>query len=198
MPTIDPRVDAYIAKCAIFAQPILHHLRARVHRACPDAEEAIKWSTPAFVYRGELLCSMAAFKRHATFGFWKGELVTGSKGEGAMGSFGRLTALADLPPDAEIEAMIARAMALNDAGMSRKRPLKHPKPPLETPPDLALALDGNAAAKATYDGFSPSARREYVEWLTEAKRLETREKRLAQAVAWMAEGKSRNWKYQNC
>jgi len=198
MPTLDPRIDAYIAKKPDFARPILAHVRAAIHRACPDAVETLKWSMPFFLYRGEILCSMSAFKQHAAFGFWKGELVTGQSGQGAMGSFGRLTTIADLPPDAELEALIAKAMALTEAGVKEKRPVKHPKPPLETPGDLADALAGNDAARATFEGFSPSGRREYVEWLVEAKRPETRAKRLAQAVEWMAEGKQRNWKYMEC
>lgn len=198
MPTIDPRVDAYIAGKAAFARPILEHVRALVHRACPDVVETLKWSSPSFVYKGEILAGMAAFKAHATFGFWKGELVTATPGDGAMGSFGRLATVADLPPDAELLAMIAKAMILTDGGVKQKRPLKHPKPPAVAPDDLAAALEGNAAGQATFDGLSESGRREYVEWLTEAKRPETRARRLAQAVEWLAAGKARNWKYQDC
>lgn len=198
MPTVDDRVDAYIARQRDFARPILEYARALVHRTCPDVVETLKWSSPAFVYRGEILAGMAAFKEHATFGFWKGELVTGSRGEGAMGSFGRLASLADLPDDATLEGFVAKAMALADAGVKQPRVLKHPKPSLEPPADLAEALAGNTAAKATFDALRPSGQREYVEWLTEAKRAETRARRLAQTVEWLAEGKPRNWKYQNC
>ncbi|MGF7147126.1 uncharacterized protein YdeI (YjbR/CyaY-like superfamily) [Sphingomonas zeicaulis] len=198
MPTVDARVDAYIERQRDFAQPILRHLRALVHRTCPDVAETLKWSSPAFVYRGEILAAMAAFKEHATFGFWKGELVTGGRGEGAMGSFGRIVALSDLPDDATLEAFVTKAMALADAGVKQPRVLKHPKPPLEAPPDFVEALAGNAAAKTTFDALPPSGQRDYVEWLSEAKRAETRERRLAQTVEWLAEGKPRNWKYQNC
>ena len=198
MPTLDPRVDAYIAERAEFARPILHHVRAIVHRACPDVVETLKWSMPSFLYKGEILASMSAFKTHAAFGFWQGEEVTGRSGHGAMGSFGRLASLADLPPDADIEAMVAKAMALRDDGVKRARPLKHPRPAMAPPDDLIEALDGNPAAAATFAGFPSGQQREYVDWITEAKRPETRAKRLAQAVVWMAEGKRRNWKYENC
>lgn len=198
MPIVDARVDAYIERQRDFARPILHHLRALVHRMCPDVVETLKWSAPAFAYRGEILAGMAAFKEHATFGFWKGELVTGHRGEGAMGSFGRITALSDLPDDAALELFVARAMALADAGVKQPRVLKHPKPPLEVPADLAAALADNPPATATFDALPPSGQREYIEWLTEAKRLETRTRRLAQTVEWLAEGKPRNWKYQHC
>lgn len=195
----DPRVDAYIERQADFAKPILQHLRAAVHAACPECEEAIKWSSPTFMYRGEILASMAAFKAHATFGFWKGALVTGDTPAmtTAMGQFGRLTSLSDLPDKATLAALIAKAMALTDQGAKAPRN-KHAKPPIEVPVDLVAALEDNAAAKATFDNFPPSCRREYVEWITEAKRQETRLKRLAQTVEWLAEGRKRNWKYENC
>jgi len=196
----DPRVDAYIAGAQPFARPILDRLRAAVHAACPEAVEALKWSMPAFLYRGQILCNMAAFKEHAVFGFWKGALVTGDTPDQrmAMGQFGRLRSAADLPDHTVLAALIAKAMALTDAGAKVPRPVKHARPPAEAPDDLAAALAANAAAKATFDGFPPGCRREYVEWLTEAKRPETRAKRLAQTVVWLAEGKRRNWKYENC
>jgi uncharacterized protein YdeI (YjbR/CyaY-like superfamily) len=196
----DPRIDAYIARQADFARPILEHLRAAVHAACPDCEETLKWSMPTFMYKKEILAGMAAFKAHATFGFWKGSLVVGDTNEqkSAMGQFGRLTSVDDLPPGDVLGQLIGKAMALNDAGVKVKRPVKHAKPDVETPPDLGEALAGNAAARAAYDGFPTSAKRDYVDWLTEAKRPETRARRLGQAVEWMAEGKRRNWKYENC
>lgn len=196
----DPRIDTYIDKAQPFAQPILRHLRAAVHAACPEVEERIKWSSPAFDYRGQPLCSMAAFKAHAAFGFWKGALVTGDAPAqlSAMGQFGRLAAIADLPDDATLAALIGKAMALNDAGVKLPRTLKHPKPELPLPDDLAAALAVDPAAQATYDAFPPGQRREYIEWITDAKRPETRAKRVGQAAAWMAEGKRRNWKYEAC
>ena len=196
----DPRVDAYIERQADFAQPILEHLRKVLHSACPDCEETIKWSMPFFTYNGALLAHMAAFKAHAVFGFWQGKAVTGdtpSERE-AMGSFGRITSVEQLPDTSTFTALVHKAMALIDSGEKSARPPKHPKPPLETPPDLAAALDANPAARATFDNFPPSCRREYAEWVTSAKRQETREKRLALAVEWMAEGKKQNWKYEKC
>lgn len=202
MPTRDPRVDAYIAKSAEFARPILAHLRAVVHAACPDVEETMKWSCPYFQYRG-LLCSMAAFKEHCAFGFWKAALILG-EGQGgtdeAMGQFGRITRLSDLPSKKVLTGYIKKAMALNDAGVkspTRTRSMA-PKPVPVAPDDLAAALKRNPAARATFEAFSPSHQREYIEWITEAKTDATRNRRIETAIEWMAEGKPRNWKYVNC
>ncbi len=199
MPT-DPRIDSYIARQADFARPILEHLRAAVHAACPESEETLKWSMPHFLYKGQMLVGMAAFKAHATFGLWRAKEVLGETGaeREAMGQFGRLTSIADLPPDDVLHALIRKAMALTDAGARPARAKAAPKPAPETPPELEAALSANPSARATFDGFPPSCRREYVEWVAEAKRPETRDKRIAQAVEWMAEGKKRNWKYENC
>lgn len=196
----DPRIDAYIARQADFARPILEHLRSAVHAACPETEETLKWSMPHFLYKGQMLAGMAAFKAHATFGFWRAKEVLGETGaeRDAMGQFGRLTSVADLPADDVLEALIRKAMALTDAGTRPARPKAAPRPEPETPPELDAALSANPAARATFDGFPPSCRREYVEWVVDAKRPETRDKRIAQAVEWMAEGKRRNWKYENC
>ena len=196
----DPRIDAYIERQADFARPILEHLRAAVHSACPEAEETMKWSMPHFTYKGQILAGMAAFKAHATFGFWRGKEVLGETGaeRDAMGQFGRLTSLDDLPPADVLESLIRKAAAVAESGPKPRPPAKHPKPPVETPDDLSAALDENAAARATFEAFPQSCRREYVEWVVEAKRPETRAKRIAQAVEWMAEGKRRNWKYENC
>jgi uncharacterized protein YdeI (YjbR/CyaY-like superfamily) len=196
----DERIDAYIARQADFAKPILERIRAAVHAACPEAEETMKWSMPHFMYKGRMMAGMAAFKAHATFGFWRGGEVLGETGaeRDAMGQFGRLASAADLPPDEVLHALIRRAAALNEAGPKPSRPKQAAKPELETPADLSQALDANAPARATFDGFPPSCRREYVEWVVEAKRPETRARRVAQAVEWMAEGKRRNWKYEAC
>jgi uncharacterized protein YdeI (YjbR/CyaY-like superfamily) len=202
MATRDPRVDAYIAKSADFARPILEHIRAVVHAACPDVEETMKWGFPHFQYKG-LLCSMAAFKEHCAFGFWKGSLVLG-KGDGeadnAMGHFGRITKVSDLPSKRVLTGYIKKAMELNEAGVkspTRSKP-KAPKSAPVAPDDLAAALEKNPAARSTFEGFSPSHKREYIEWITEAKTPATRARRLETAVQWMAEGKPRNWKYMNC
>lgn len=203
MPVLDPRIDTYIANAAPFAQPILQHLRATVHAACPDVEETIKWSMPFFLYHG-MLCNMAAFKAHCAFGFWKGELLleqADNKGREAMGQFGRITAVADLPPAAALTRYISQAMALNADGAQVK--VKAPPKPkvvraLTVPDDLAAALADHPDAGARFSAFTPGAQREYIAWLEEAKTEATRLRRLAQAVEWIAEGKTRNWKYQNC
>ena len=198
--TRDPRIDAYIERAAPFAQPILMQVRELVHEACPQVEESIKWGMPSFSYAGGILCGMAAFKQHASFGFWKHALVVG-EGEprDGMGSYGKMTSLKDLPPKKTLLAHVRKAMKLNEDGVKSPTPRKAaPKPPPETPSDLVAALKQNKAAKASFDAFPPSCKREYVEWITEAKREQTRAKRLAQAVEWMAEGKRRNWKYENC
>jgi uncharacterized protein YdeI (YjbR/CyaY-like superfamily) len=192
----DPRIDAYIARQADFARPILEHLRRLVHAAVPEAEETIKWGMPFFTLKGRPLANMAAFKAHAAFGLWQGNAVLGEEGahRDAMGQFGRLASLADLPPDETLADLLRRA-AETAPKPRAKRP---PKPELPTPDDLRAALDAEPRAAATFESFPPSCRREYVEWVIEAKRPETRAKRVAQAVEWMAEGKRRNWKYESC
>jgi len=196
--TRDPRVDAYVAKAQPFAQPILTHLRALVHQYAPGAEETLKWGVPHFVLGGQNLAGMAAFKEHATFGFWRDEEVTGSpRDPGAMGSMGRLASLADLPDDKKIAAFIAKAAALCAEGKPT-RPAPKPKAALDLPTDLGAALKANAAAQGHWDAFSPGKRRDYVEWVLEAKREETRVKRIETIVAQVAEGKDRNWKYRSC
>jgi uncharacterized protein YdeI (YjbR/CyaY-like superfamily) len=197
----DARVDAYIAKSQDFAKPILTHLRDLVHATCPDVEETMKWSFPHFMYKG-MLCSMASFKEHCAFGFWKSELVLengGSEPEEGAGSFGRITKLSDLPSKKVLTGYIKKAVTLNEDGVKKPAPPK-PTTPKEVivPDDLAKALKGNVAAKVTFDKFSPSHKREYIEWITEAKTEATRTKRLQTALEWMAEGKPRNWKYMNC
>ena len=201
MPKIDPRVDAYIEGAPEFAQPLLRHWRAQVHAACPTAEETLKWSRPHFMYGGKILSGMSYFKAHCTFGFWFDEAVDAAeRKDGAMGQLGRVTTLKDLPPQRELRAMVKRAAELIDGGSKAGRMLRksEPKPPAEVPPDLAAALKANKDAKARFANFPPSAQRDYVEWIVEAKREETRLKRLVQAVEWIAEGKRRNWKYENC
>lgn len=201
MPSHDPRIDAYIERAAPFARDLLRHWRATVHAHCPDVVETIKWGFPNFVYRDKILSGMAAFKAHCSIGFWHGAAALGEgKGkDGAMGDYGRLTALKDLPPESEQKAAILRAMTLIEDGV-KARPAKKsaPKPPPEAPDDLIGALDRNAAARQTFDGFPPGQRRDYIDWIVEAKKPETRERRIAQAVEWLAEGKRRNWKYENC
>jgi uncharacterized protein YdeI (YjbR/CyaY-like superfamily) len=197
MGTRDPRVDAYIAKAADFAKPVLRRLRDAVHSACPDVEETMKWSFPHFMYKG-MLCSMASFKSHAAFGFWKGSLILGksAKNAEAMGQLGRLTTVSDLPTKAVLAGYIKKAVALNDAGVKVPRVPKRaaPKAPA-VPADLAAALKHSTKAKAAFAAFTPSHQREYVEWISEAKSSDTRARRLQTAVEWITEGKPRHWKY---
>jgi uncharacterized protein YdeI (YjbR/CyaY-like superfamily) len=198
MPTTDPRVDAYIDKSAEFAKPILLHLRKIVHQACPEAKETMKWSFPHFDYKG-MLCGMASFKRHCAFGFWKQSLMEESNfpQKKAMGSLGRITSLDDLPDDKTLTAMVKEAVKLNDEGVKVKKPAKTAeKKELVVPDDLRGALLKNKKANETFDKFTYSHRKEYIEWIEEAKTDATREKRLATTIEWLSEGKARNWKYQ--
>ena len=190
--------DAYIAKSPDWAQPILTSLRATVHEACPDVNEELKWSSPTFTYHG-IMCGMVAFKQYATFHFWKGELVTGTAlgagGMGAAAQFGRMTSIKDLPPKRQLVSYIKKAMKLNEDGVKVDRPKKK-RATLAMPDYFMAAIKKNKKALAAYEKFSPSHRREYIEWIIDAKADATRDKRVAQAVEWMAEGKARNWKYQ--
>lgn len=198
MASRDPRIDASIAKSAEFARPILKRLRGIVHEACPQAEEAIKWGMPGFVYRGKILCGMVALKQHASFGFWKHAQVMGQQNprEG-MGSYGKMIELSDPPPKRRLVADLKKAMRLQEEGANAVGPRKIAAPAPKAPPDLAAALKKNAKARAAFEASAPSHQREYVEWLTEAKREDIRARRFAQAVEWIAEGKRRKWKYQN-
>lgn len=194
----DPRIDAYIEKSPDFARPILRHLRELVHDTVPGVVEEMKWSMPAFTYKG-MFCGFAAFKEHVALNFWKHSLVVGGeRPEDAMGSFGRITSLADLPPDDELRGYLLKAKQLNDEGVKAPRREKAPEEKKEHAmhPELADALAGNEAAAGHFDSFSPSKRKEYLEWIAEAKTDATRRKRIDTAVEWIAEGKSRNWKYE--
>jgi uncharacterized protein YdeI (YjbR/CyaY-like superfamily) len=204
MATKDKRIDAYIAKAQPFAKPILTHLRSLVHKACPDVEETMKWSFPHFDYKGSAMCHMASFKQHAAFGFWKAalmkdasKLVGMAKTEVAMGHMGRLESVKDLPSDKVMLAYIKEAMKLNEENirLPAKKKTAEPKE-LKVPDFLKTALQKNKKAKTTFDAFSYTNKKEYVDWLNEAKTEATREKRLNEAIEWMNEGKIRHWKYQ--
>jgi uncharacterized protein YdeI (YjbR/CyaY-like superfamily) len=200
MPNRDPRIDAYIAKSADFARPILEHLRAAVHAACPAVEETIKWGMPFFSYKAAPMCMMAAFKQHCSFGFWLSKDVTGGSNEDGMGQFGKFATLKDLPSDKQFAAHLKKAMALNEAGVKKSRPKAAAKPEPALPEDLSalLAKRQHVAARKAWASFPPGAQREYVEWIAEAKTDATRQKRLATTLEWLAEGKRRNWKYEKC
>jgi uncharacterized protein YdeI (YjbR/CyaY-like superfamily) len=197
------KIDAYIDNAAEFARPVLNHLRELVHNTCPDVEEGWKWSFPHFMYQGAILCSMAAFKQHCSFGFWKSSLmpdpdhIFAEEERDGMGHLGKIYSLKDLPKDAILKKYIKAAMQLNEEGIKVQKKPKAEKAELETPDDLLQALKANKAAKLTYDAFSYSNKKDYVEWITEAKTEATRTKRLIQAIEWMAEGKTRHWKYQS-
>ena len=198
MSTHDPRIDAYIAKSAEFARPILEHLRAAVHAACSEVEETIKWRMPFFDYHGAPLCAMAAFQQHCSFRFWLCREVLGERAEAeGMAQFGKLSSIEDLPSRKTLTTLLKKAMALNEAGVKQVRPKRAAKPPPPLPDDLAapLAQKRHAAARSTWAGFSPGAQREYVDWITEAKSDATRRKRLATTLEWLAAGRKRNWKY---
>ena len=188
--------DAYMARSAPFAQPILKKLRTLFHRACPQIEETIKWGHPHFEYKG-VVAGVAAFKAHVSFGFWKEKLLSDPHGlfAGESSKWARLTDVAELPSDEVLLAYIREAVELNERGVKRPQPKKPRKAPPEVPADLRAALAKNPKARATFEAFSPSHQREYIEWLTEAKTEATRQKRLGTAIEWMAEGKPRNWKY---
>ena len=195
-------IDAYIAKSADFAKPILNHLRELVHKTCPAVEEKMKWGFPHFDYKGEMMCSMAAFKQHAVFGFWKAALmkdpvlIENAKLETAMGHFGRIASVKDLPPDKKVAAWIKEAMKLNELGKKVVKPKATEKKELIVPDYFVKALEKNKKAKLVFENFAYSHKKEYLEWITEAKTEETRNKRMATALDWIAEGKGRNWKYQ--
>jgi uncharacterized protein YdeI (YjbR/CyaY-like superfamily) len=191
----DPRVDAYIDKAAAFARPILKRLRKIVHAGCPSALETIKWGFPHFDYKG-LLCGMGAFKNHCAFWFWKRELILGEKSERGMAQFGRMKSIDDLPDEKRLIGYVRKAAALNRAGIkapARSKPKK--KSPPKVPDYFKAALAKNAKARKTFEKFSPSQQKEYVEWVSEAKRDDTRRQRLQMSILWLAEGKPRNWKY---
>lgn len=188
----DPRVDAYIAKAAPFAQPILNHLRDLIHQSVPGLAETLKWGMPHFTFGGKNLAGIAAFKAHAA-------LVLHGEGrvEEGMGSYGKVRSLDDLPGDAELTARIRASVEELKTGTKKaSRPKPAPKAEIAMPDDFAAALSG--AARTVFDAMPPGARREYLEWITDAKREETRAKRIAQAAEWIAEGKKRNWKYESC
>lgn len=195
------KIDAYIAKAQPFAQPILAHLREAVHKAVPNVEETIKWSMPFFVYKGIILANMAGFKKHVNFGFWNGNAPSDPQPTGSMRNFDKVTSLEELPPAREIQQMLVNAAHQIDTGERTRSIVRHEKsaakrPEAEVPEALAAALKKHKEAAANFKGFSPSCRREYCEWIADAKRDETRLRRVEQAIEWIAEGKHRNWKYE--
>jgi uncharacterized protein YdeI (YjbR/CyaY-like superfamily) len=195
----DPRVDAYIAKAQPFARPILEHVRARVHAVLPEVEETVKWSMPAYTVGGKIVLITAAFKAHTALNFWRGQELNSSHDTvGAMGQFGKIKSIDELPSDAELDRLIREAAELAKSAPAPRKPKHAPKPPPEMHPEFGAALDKAPKAKSTFDAFPPSCRREYLEWIAEAKQDATRQKRIATAIEWLSEGKRRNWKYESC
>ncbi len=205
--TSNPLVDAYIAKAKPFAQPILTHIRELVHKSCPTVIETIKWSRPFFEYKGVILANMSAFKEHCAFGFWGVEISAVLREAkvlepGAMGSLGRITCIQDLPANKRMLSLLGQAVGFIDTGQhtspiaARNKVVKAPAPPVKAPPEFTRALKASKKASAAYTAFSPSARREYIDWIADAKRPETRDTRIVTAIEWISEGKQRNWKYQ--
>ena len=196
----DKRVDAYVMKSADFAVPILNHLRELVHTGCPEVEETMKWSFPHFDYKG-VMCSLASFKHHCAFGFWKASLMKdkslmeNAKSQTSMGHLGKITSIKDLPSDKKMIAYIKEAMKLNELGAKVKKP-KMARKEIPAPAYFLAGLNKNKKAKTEYEALSPSHKREYLEWIVEAKREETRTKRVHTTIKWLAEGKARNWKYK--
>lgn len=203
MPTIDPRIDAYIATTPEFARPILQRLRKMLHKACPDIVETMKWSTPSFEYKG-IFAGIAAFKKHCLMGFWKDTLLRDKKHVGdsaaenarVLDALGRMESTGDLPSDAVVLKLIKQAAKLNDDGVKAPMAPRKRKPPLRIPPVFASAMKGNKIVQANFEQMSPSHKREYIAWIVEAKTDETRDRRIATAIEWIADGKSRHWKYQ--
>lgn len=203
MSSYNKSIDAYIAKSADFAKPILEHLRELIHSTCPDVEEKMKWSMPFFDYKGEMMCHMASFKQHCALGFWKGSIMKDpalretAASETAMGHAGKITSLKDLPSDKKIIAWIKEAMVLNENGIKLPpKPKAAATSEIKMPDYFSKALSKNKKAKTVFDAFTPGKRKEYIAWLTEAKTEDTRNKRMEMAIEWIAEGKSRNWKYE--
>jgi uncharacterized protein YdeI (YjbR/CyaY-like superfamily) len=203
MPVNDKRIDDYINKSAPFAIPILNKIRQLVHKSCPDVKENIKWSFPHFEYKGSILCSMASFKQHCAFGFWLGSQMNDPHGilaitdRTAMGNLGAIKSLSDLPNDKIMTAYIKEAMKLIDSGAKvTKKVAANTEKILEIPGYFENALNKNKKAKQQFESFPYSHRKEYIQWITEAKTEPTREKRVETALEWIAEGKSRNWKYE--
>lgn len=195
----DPRIDAYIAKAQPFARPILEKVRERLHAVVPGAEEAVKWGMPAYSLDGKILLITAAFKAHAALNFWRGQELRGDHANAeAMGQFGKLASLDDLPPDAELDRLIGEAAEIARTAPAPRKPKQAPKPAPEMHPDFAAALANAPKANAALDGFPPSAQRDYLEWISQAKQDSTRARRIATAIEWLSEGKRRNWKYESC
>lgn len=197
----DNRIDLYIDNAAVYAQPILNHLRMLVHEACPEITEIIKWGCPHFDYKGPV-CHMAAFKNHCAFGFWKAALLpdlhhlTGEDKPHSMGHLGKIVSVEDLPGDDVLITYIQNAVILNKEGIKLPKKDTAPKTTLQVPDDFVERLVVVPAAGINFEKFSFSKKKDYLAWFDEAKTEATRNKRMDTAIEWITEGKSRNWKYE--
>lgn len=201
MEKYNPLVDEYIEKSPDFSKPILNYIREIVHEFCTDAEEAIKWKFPTFMYKGKILCSMVSFKAYCSMGFWlHGEMQTIKNLETDvektnMFSLGKITKLEDLPSKPQLKKIILEAMELTDMGVKLKKAAPT-KTETAVPDEFQNVLDQNKKVLEIFQKASPSFRKEYINWITEAKTETTRNKRMEQAIEWISEGKGRNWKYE--
>jgi uncharacterized protein YdeI (YjbR/CyaY-like superfamily) len=197
----NPELDDYLAKSAGFAKPIMQHLRELLHETCPEIVEEIKWGIPHFDYKGEMMCIFAAHKNHCSFTFWKESLMSDQKFkenpslQASKRYLGKIISLSDLPSDKQLVAYIKEAMALNENGV-KLVPRKSEKPKNIAIPDyFAKELAAKPKVKKIFDSKSDSFRKDYLVWITDAKTETTRQKRIAESLEWIAEGKGRFWKY---
>jgi uncharacterized protein YdeI (YjbR/CyaY-like superfamily) len=201
MATFNKQVDGYIAKSADFAKPILEHLRKIIHDTCPEVEEVMKWGIPHFDYKGDMMCILAAYKNHCSFSLYKAELMSDPKIKESvkagqkMGYMDKIKTLSDLPAKKTLVAYIKEAMALNEKGIKKEKPVKEKSPETEVPDYFLAKLSKNPAAKKVFESKSASFRKEYSKWIIDAKTEETRDKRIEQSLEWIAEGKGRFWQY---
>lgn len=202
MKNFDPKVDEYIAKVEAFAKPVLEHWRQLIHDNCPDVTEAIKWGFPHFDYKGDFMCVIASYKNHCSLTFLKAELMSDARLKDSKALkpiqrfLGKVTGLSDLPPDEEFVGMLKEAMALNEKGIKVIAPKSDKPKVLETPDYFSEKLAGNVKAKTVYESKSDSFRKDYIIWISDAKTDATRQKRMEEAIEWIAEGKGRFWKYE--
>jgi len=202
LPSSEPEVDAYAEGVEAFAKPILAHLRGLIRATCPEVVETLKWGIPHFDYRGEMMCIFAAYRSHCAFSFWKSALMSDPRLKASIDLpaskrfMGKLRSLADLPVDAELTAWIREAMLLNEQG-AKVAPRKTSAAPkiVVAPPAFVERLAASPSVKAMFESKSASFQKEYNVWIAEAKTEATRDKRINEALAWIAEGKGRFWKY---
>src|SRR5438270_1264994 len=180
-------VNDSLANAPEGTRPILVRLRRIFRQASPKLEEAIKWGVPCYLFKGPV-GGFAAYKQHVSWGLWKSRALNdpeGLLGRGVSVMAGKITKVSEIPPAAKIIALIEQVIALNEAG------IKSPKPPEpELPADFAAAMKKAGKAARHYAAFTPARKWQYVNWVTQAKRAETRAKRIEIAVERIGEGKT--------